>query len=72
MAEEIWRAQVSSLRMVEAIEVDIEDGGNERAKLLEGMEKKEAKMKKEKKEGVWEVQGMPEGGHALYNQSALD
>ena len=59
MAENIRRAQVSSLRMVEAMEVDIEDGGDRGARSLEGTEdeeeEEEAKTKKGKKEGRWEI-----------------
>ena len=61
MAEEIRRAQVSSSRMVEAMEVDIEDGGDRGVRSPEGMEdeeeEEEAKTKKgkEKKEGRWEI-----------------
>ena len=83
MVEEIRRVQVSLSRMVEAMEVDIEDGGNGGAKSPEGTEdeeeEEEAKTKKGKEggwmgdcQGVGKVQGVPERGHALYNQSAPD
>ena len=55
MAEEIRRAQVFSSRIVETMEVDIEDRGNGGAKLPEGMKdkkkKEKVKTKKGKKEG---------------------
>ena len=61
-AEEIRRAQVSLSRVVEAMEVDIKDGGDRGAKLPEGTEDKEeeeeTKTKKGKeKKGRWEIVG---------------
>ena len=77
MVEEIRRAQASLLRMVEAMEVNIEDGGDGENR---GRGRRGKSDDKEGKEGGWmgdhwgvlEVQDMPERGHTLYNQFAPD
>ena len=66
MVEEIRRVQASSSRMVEAMEVDIEDGGDRGVRSPEGTEDEEeeeeaktkkGKEKKGRKEGGWEIVG---------------
>ena len=75
MVEEIRRTQASLLRMVEAMEVDIEDGGKGGARSPEGTEdekeEEEAETKKGKKEGGWKIVGGPGGARRAGKRAHL-